>query len=49
MTMLHDELCGTCSGNDLLHLFEIDQEGAMAAHHHGISMQLLLNLFGGGT
>ena len=41
----HQELHGAGIGGDLLHLTEIDHEGAVATDYHGIGLQRILHLF----
>ena len=44
VAVTHDELHGVGTGRDLLHLAEIDEEGAMAAHYHGVGLQTVFQL-----
>ena len=49
LAVLDDELHGTGPGNNLLDLLQVDEEGTVAAHNHGVGTQVFLNLLGGGA
>ena len=49
LAMLDDELHGTGPGNNLLDLLQVDEEGAVAAHNHGVGAQVIFYLLGGGA
>ena len=47
--MFDDELHGAGVRDDLLHLTEVDEKGTVATDNHGIGMQVVLHLLGGGA
>ena len=49
MAVLDEQLGSARTRNDLVHLSEIDEEGAVATHDHRIGLEFVFYLLGGGA